>query len=66
MAKKISGNLAMIKPEEEWRAEDDMRTLMNAREIKNDPKRMAKVKAMAQKKLTDMACLAGADDGADD
>lgn len=62
MAKKKGGSLAMYKPDEEWRVEDDMRTLMNAREIRNDPKRMSKVKALAQKKLTDMASLAGTED----
>lgn len=54
MAKK-SGNGAMIKADEEWRVEDDMRTLMRAKEIEADPKRMARVKAMAEKKLKEVA-----------
>lgn len=60
MAKKRSGaNEVAIKPDEEWRVEDDMRTLMQAREIQADPKRMAKVKALARKKLEHVASVLG-------
>lgn len=48
-----------IKPDEEWQVEDDMRTLMRAKEIQADPKRMAKVKAMARKKLEQVASVMG-------
>lgn len=52
---KNSSNLGAIKPDEEWRVEDDMRTLMQCREIEKDPKRMAKVRALARKKLETIA-----------
>lgn len=40
-----------------WRTEDDMRTLMQAREIQRDPKRMAAVRKLAQEKMADMKKL---------
>lgn len=54
---KGSNRTAEIKPDEEWRVEDDMRTLMNAKEIQSDPKRMAKVKTLARKKLETVATV---------
>lgn len=62
MAKKSRG-LVSIKPDEEWQVEEDMRTLMRAREIRNDPKRMARVKALATKLIAEVASLAGDCDG---
>lgn len=59
MAKKRNLGEVAIKPDEEWRVEDDMRTLMNAKEIQADPKRMAKVKALARKKLEHVASVLG-------
>jgi len=47
-----------MKKEEEWRVEDDMRTLLRAAKIKKDKKRMAAVAKMAKAKLTEMASLA--------
>lgn len=58
MAKKSRG-LVSIKPDEEWQVEDDMRTLMRAKEIQADSKRMAKVKALARKKLETVASVLG-------
>lgn len=58
MAKKLSGAVS-IKADEEWQVEDDMRTLMRAKEIQADPKRMAKVKALARKKLETVASVLG-------
>lgn len=49
---------AVIKPDEEWRVEADLHTLMKAEKIKNDPKRMAKVRALAQKKMMEVASIA--------
>ena len=43
---------------DDWQTEDDLRTLMRAEEIEKDPKRFAKVKAMAKKKMMDMAAVA--------
>lgn len=37
--------------EEKWRVEDDLRTLMHAKEIQRDPKRMAAVRKLAQEKM---------------
>lgn len=48
-------NSVAIKADEEWLVEDDMRTLMRCREIEGDPKRMAKVRALAKKKLEEVA-----------
>ena len=41
-----------------WQAEDDMRTLMRAEEVKRDPKRLAAAKACAKKKLEEVASVA--------
>lgn len=40
-----------------WQAEDDMRTLMRAEEIKRDPKRLAAAKACAKKKIEEVAAV---------
>lgn len=63
MAAKSKDRAVAIKPDEEWMAEDDLRTLMRAREIRNDPKRMGRVKAMATKRIAEVASLAGDCDG---
>lgn len=42
---------------DDWRAEDDMRTLARAEEIKRDPKRLAAAKACAKKKLEEVAAI---------
>lgn len=47
-----------MKQEDDWMAEDAMRTLMRAEEIKKDKKLMAKVSAMAKQKMLDMAEIA--------
>ncbi len=49
---------AVINPDEEWRVESDLHTLMEAEKIKADPKRMAKVRALAQKKMMEVASIA--------
>ena len=46
-----------VRNEDKWRVEDDMRTLMHAREIQRDPKRMAAVRKLAQEKMADMKKL---------
>jgi hypothetical protein len=55
MAKK---SVEAFKPDEEWRAESDLHTLMEAEKIKADPKRMAKVRALAKKKMMEAAAIA--------
>jgi predicted PhzF superfamily epimerase YddE/YHI9 len=57
MAKK-SGTVSMTKSEDDWQTESDLRTLMEAETIEKDPKRLAKVQALAKKKLLDLAAVA--------
>lgn len=47
-----------MKSEDDWVVEDAMRTLMRAKEIRNDNKLMAKVSAMAKEKLMELADVA--------
>lgn len=61
MAKKSSANTIAIKSDEEWRVESDLRTLMEAEQIKADPKRLAKAQAMAKKKMMEVAKVASDD-----
>jgi hypothetical protein len=51
---------SMEKSEAEWRAEDDMRTLLRAKEVESDPKRLAAARACAKKKLSEMQSVAAA------
>ena len=44
-----------------WRTEDDLRTLIQAEEIREDPKRLSAAKAMAKEKLIDMGKIAAMD-----
>jgi pyocin large subunit-like protein len=60
MAKK-SNAIAMTKAEDDWRAESDLRTLMEAEQIKNDAKRLAKAQALAKKKMMEVAKVASDD-----
>ncbi|WJN61360.1 hypothetical protein [Pseudomonas sp. SO81] len=43
--------------DDEWQIEEDMRTLLRAKEIQRDPKRMAAVRKLAQKKMADIKNL---------
>jgi hypothetical protein len=49
-----------------YSAEDDMRTLVRAEEIRKNKKRMAAAQALAKKKIEDMETVFGEDDEADD
>lgn len=42
-----------------WRAEDDMRTLARAEEVRRDPARLAAAKKMAREKLAELQAIAG-------
>ena len=44
--------------EAEWRAESDLRTLIEAEKIEKDPKRMKAVRALAKKKMMEAASIA--------
>ena len=46
-----------IKIDDKWRVEDDMRTLIHAKEIQRDPKRMAAVRKLAQDKMAELKKL---------
>lgn len=48
--------------EMEWRTESDMRTLMEAEEIKRDPVRLKRAAAMAKDKVVELASVAGSAD----
>ena len=43
--------------DKEWQTEQDVRTLMEAQEIREDPKRLAAAQACAKEKLLDMAAI---------
>ncbi len=47
-----------MKSEDDWMVEDAMRTLLRAKEIRNDKKLMAKVSALAKEKLMELADVA--------
>lgn len=47
--------------EERWRAESDMRTLMEADAIRRDAKRLAAAQKCAKDKLMELAAVVGAD-----
>ena len=55
--KNVSASMAMR--EREWEAEDDLRTLQRAMEIKNDPARLKRAQELAKEKLQEMAQVAG-------
>lgn len=65
MAKKSSGNAIAISSDEEWRVENDLRTMMEAEVIEKDPKRLAKVRALAKKRMMEVASIA-AESGKDE
>ena len=48
-----------VNEDAEWRAECDMRTLMEAEEIRKDAKRMKAAQEMARKKLEAAASIMG-------
>lgn len=53
---KNSPSLAMS-DDADWRADDDMRTLVQAAEIRKDPKRLKAALARAKKKADELAAL---------
>ena len=58
MATKRRNSLAAPMYNEDYQCEDDLRTLIRTEEIEKDPKRFAKVKALAKQKMMDMAAVA--------
>lgn len=53
-----SAAVSISDSEAKWRAEDDMRALARAEEVKRDPKRLAAAKKMAKEKLAEMQAVA--------
>lgn len=45
--------------EENWQAESDLRTLIEAEQIEKDPKRFKRAKELAKSRLLEMASIAG-------
>lgn len=43
---------------DDWRVEGDLNTLLDAEKIEKDPKRMAKVRALAKQKMLAVAAIA--------
>lgn len=62
MAKRRTAGIA-LSADQNWRVESDLRTLMDAEEIENDPKRYAAACALAKKKMLDMATIASESEG---
>jgi len=58
MAKAKGNTIASIRGEDDWQAESDLRTMIECEKIEADPKRLAKVKAMAKARMMDMASIA--------
>lgn len=44
--------------EDDWQTESDLRTMLDAEKIEKDPKRLAKVRALAKKKMLEVAKVA--------
>lgn len=58
MAKKSSNAIAMTKAEDDWQTESDLRTMIECEKIEADPKRLAKVQALAKKRMMEVAAIA--------
>lgn len=53
-----NSTVAQTPDESDWRVESDLSTLIECEKIEKDPKRMAKVRALAKKKMLDFAAVA--------
>jgi len=53
-----------VAAESDWQVERDLETLIECEKIEKDPKRLAKVQALAKKRMLDMAAVAA--EGKDD
>lgn len=58
MATKSKATLISSNPDERWRIERDLETLIEAEKIEKDPKRMAKVSALAKERMLSLAGVA--------
>ena len=50
-------NLIAAAGEDKWQAEDDMRTLARAEEIRRNPKRLKAAQAIAKEKIKELEAL---------
>ena len=50
--------IASTKAEDDWQVESDLRTMIECEKIEKDPKRLAKVQALAKKRMMDFAMIA--------
>lgn len=57
-SKKRSNAAISISEDEEWRVEQDLRTMVECEAIEKDPKRLAKVQALAKRKMLEVAAIA--------
>jgi hypothetical protein len=55
------GNSITSSSSDDWRIESDLSTLLEAEKIEKDPKRMAKVRKLAQSKMLAVAAIASED-----
>lgn len=58
MASKLAGAIVSRSSEDDWQTESDLRTMLESEKIEKDPKRLAKVQALAKQKLMDLAGIA--------
>lgn len=56
-SKKPKGSVCCIS-DDDWRADSDLRTLIEAEQIKKDPKRLAKAQAKAKERMLEVAAVA--------
>jgi hypothetical protein len=54
--------ISATKGEDDWQAESDLRTCLECEKIEKDPKRMAKVRALAKSKLMEVAAIASGEE----
>lgn len=57
MAKKKGSGIVAVS-DDDWECENDLRTMIEAERIEKDPKRMAKVRALAKKRMLESAAIA--------
>lgn len=57
MAKKKSSGICCVS-DDDWQTNRDLETMIECEKIEKDPKRLAKVKALAKQNLLDMASIA--------
>ena len=65
MAKSSRTETLGMRTQEDYQAESDLSVLMQARKIRDDPKRFAAAKALATTRLTEVAQIAGSTSDAD-